>query len=221
MVDPAPANLLDRAVRDSERRRIRARDGLRHIGGFATGEIALSTRTTVWMRDSALLYRYDTKLRTQSTPLLLVMPDNQVLCLRSAAGPLTIYANLWQSLDNEEASAAHHAVVGWYSDHTPLPGRTFQQIVDLFIRRSLLLTGKFPLSLCTVDLASIDCPVLSVTGANNNLVWPDATAPLPSLLPKAELETLMLPAGHAGLFVGRHARREWVPPIIAWLVKHI
>ncbi len=133
---------------------------------------------------------------------------------------LGTYASLWQSLADDEALAAHNALIGWSNDHIPFPGKAFEQIVDLFIRRGLLLAGRFPLGLRAVDLAAIDCAVLSVVGARDNLVPPEASAPLRGLLPNADLQTLTLPAGHSGLFVGRQARTNCVPSMVTWLAEH-
>ena len=352
MVEFAPAALLDRITREVDRAKIRARNGVKQIGGFPTGQVAVTPRTAVWQRDAVTLHRYDSDHRTRGTPLLLVMslvtkpyvldlrPGSSLvedllgqgfdvylldwgipqavdahngletycneyipravqavratsdasqvglfayclgalLSLIAVAGnpdlpvrnlvllatpidlqkmgpmaslldaarlepsslldetgnvpagairesfylaqptvPLATYSSLWQSLADDEALAAHNALIGWSSDHIPFPGKTFLQMVDLFIRRRMLLTGRFPLGLRMVDLSSIGLPVLSVIGSNDKLVPPDATAPLANLLRNADLVTLELPAGHAGLFVGRQARTKCVPSIVAWL----
>jgi polyhydroxyalkanoate synthase len=67
-----------------------------------------------------------------------------------------------------------------------------------------------------VQLASIPCPVLSVIGERDNLVPPAATAPFAEALGR-EPETLRVPAGHAGLFVGRQAKKHGIPAILQWL----
>ncbi|WP_020108067.1 alpha/beta fold hydrolase [Nocardia sp. 348MFTsu5.1] len=355
MVSLVPTSVLDKVTTEVARAQVRARNGLKHIGGFGGSEIAVSSRRLVWQRDSVKLYRYDSEKRTRGTPLVLVhslvtkpyvldlragssliadfleqgfdvylldwgVPQpvdahngvvvycdeyiplaleaaraesgadevsvlgyclGALLTLVSAAGnsdlpvrslvllatpidlgkmgpmsslleqgrlepedlvdetgnvpagtvraifrliqptaPLTTYSSLWQSLANDEALAAHNALIGWSNDHIPLPGKAFEEVVDVFIRQGLLLTGRFPLGLRTVELAAISCPVLSVVGERDNLVPPEATAPLAELLVNADLEQLILPAGHAGLFVGRQARTRCVPSIVAWLTEH-
>ena len=62
--------------------------------------------------------------------------------------------------------------------------------------------------------------MLSVVGSRDILVLLEASEPLGDLLPNADLKTLVLPAGHAGLFVGRQARTRCVPSIIQWLAEH-
>lgn len=136
--------------------------------------------------------------------------------LSAPTGDLATAANLWQSLGNDERAAAHQAFVGWSSAHIPFPGAAFEQVVDLLVRQNLLLSGRVPLGGREVELASVRCPVLSVTGDRDNLVPPAASAPLAQALGR-EIETLPLRAGHAGLFVGRQAKVNGIPAMLAWL----
>lgn len=64
-----------------------------------------------------------------------------------------------------------------------------------------------PLNGRDVALADIACPVLNVLGGRDTLVTPASSAPLLQALHGAEVDTLTLPAGRAGLFVGREARK--------------
>jgi polyhydroxyalkanoate synthase len=136
--------------------------------------------------------------------------------LSAPTGDLATYANLWQSLANDERAAAHQAFVGWSSAHIPFPGAAFEQMTDLLIRRNLLLTGTFPLGGSEVDLSAVPCAILSVTGDRDNLVPPASSAPLAQALGR-DIETLPLKAGHAGLFVGRQAKTNGIPAMVAWL----
>lgn len=350
-----PADLRDRIGRELSRVQVRARNGLRQLGGVATGNVAKTPKIPVWQRDSAVLYRYESNSRSHGTPILLVMslvtkpyvfdllPGNSLvadllsagfdvflldwgvpapvdahngletycdeylphavdaaldlsgadgltafgyclgalLALLSVAGnpsmpvdnlvllatpldlrhmgpmakllgegrldpaqlldetgnvppsviiegfraiqptaPLTTYANLWQSLPSDDALAAHNALIGWSNDHIPFPGKAFRQLVEDFVRGRAPLQGSAPLGGRMVQLGSVHCPVLNVVGAKDNLVPPQASEPLPGLLPNAEVESLILPAGHAGLFIGRQARTRCVPSIVKWLTEH-
>jgi polyhydroxyalkanoate synthase subunit PhaC len=72
-----------------------------------------------------------------------------------------------------------------------------------------------PLGRRTVDLADIRIPVLAVTGSRDKLVPAAPSDPL--ALPGADLERLVLDAGHAGLLLGRKAHRETIPAMLQWL----
>jgi polyhydroxyalkanoate synthase len=77
-----------------------------------------------------------------------------------------------------------------------------------------------PLGERTVDLADIHGPVLNIVGAQDHIVPPQSTAPLPGLLANAEVTDLVLPAGHVGLIVGRQAFKTYIPAILDWLESH-
>jgi len=134
--------------------------------------------------------------------------------------PLTTYSNLWQSLADDEALAAHNALIAWSSSHIPFPGKAFRQLATDYIRDGAPLDGTAPVGDRIVSLADVRCPVLSVLGSKDIIAPAESSEPLGDLLPNAEFETLVLPAGHAGLFVGRQARTRCMPSIIQWLAEH-
>jgi polyhydroxyalkanoate synthase len=82
------------------------------------------------------------------------------------------------------------------------------------------LGGKAPVGDRVVSFDEVCCPVLSVVGSRDTVVPPSASEPLKDLLFNADFETLVLPAGHTGLFIGRQARTNCVPSIIQWLADH-
>jgi len=132
---------------------------------------------------------------------------------------MTTLASLWESTADDEFTAAHMALVGWSLDHIPFPGAAFGEIVRLLLRQRVLVEGRCPVGGRTVDLADIACPVLSVVGARDVLVPTAASSPLEALLSEDVLETMTVPAGHTGLFVGRLAHKKHVPSIIEWLAE--
>ena len=137
--------------------------------------------------------------------------------MMAPTGDVTTLLSLWNSLMDDEALAAHQALVRWSGDHIPFPGAALRQIVDLFVRGRCLVDGKVPLGGRVVDLGSISVPVLDIIGTKDHLVPRPASEPLASVLRNADLDPLHLPAGHAGLILGRKAQREFIPAILEWL----
>jgi polyhydroxyalkanoate synthase len=68
-----PEDLIDRIGRELYRLKVRARNGLRQLGGVAAGPVAVTPKTPVWRRDGVVLYRYESTSRAFETPILLVM----------------------------------------------------------------------------------------------------------------------------------------------------
>ena len=98
----------------------------------------------------------------------------------SRPGELSGYADLWQHLHEDEFVKSYQALMGWARDHIPLPGATFRQLVDLFVRRNLLADGPRPLGDRVVDLAAIRCPVLNIVGDHDDIVPPKAIGRSPT-----------------------------------------
>ena len=134
----------------------------------------------------------------------------------SITGDLVGYANLLNRLDDSEYIAAHQALIGWSQDHIPFPGACFRQTVDWFMKDDCLARGEIELGGRTVDLRSIDCPVLNVIGEADHIVPPESTKPIMDVLP--DVEELRFKAGHVGLIIGKSAQRSSIPGIAAWLL---
>jgi polyhydroxyalkanoate synthase len=130
---------------------------------------------------------------------------------------LTTAASMWASTSNDEATRAHKALIGWSNEHIPFPGAAFADMVHLLLRESRLVSGRVPVGRREVDLRAIPFPVLNVVGDRDALVPPEANAVIEDALDGVALDSIHLPAGHAGLFVGRSARKHCVPSIVAWL----
>ena len=137
--------------------------------------------------------------------------------MMAPTGDVTTLLSLWNSLGDEEALAAHQALVRWSGDHIPFPGAVLRQITDVFLRERCLVHGKVPLGGRVVDLGEISVPVLDIIGTKDHLVPRPASEPLGSVLRNADVHPLHVPAGHAGLILGRRAQREFIPAILGWL----
>jgi polyhydroxyalkanoate synthase len=140
-----------------------------------------------------------------------------IFALVQPTAKVTTAASMWASTASDEATRAHKALIGWSNQHIPFPGAAFADMVNLLLREARLVSGRIPLGGREVDLRAIPCPVLNVVGDTDALVPPQANAPIERALDGVALDSIHLPAGHAGLFVGRSARKHCVPSIIAWL----
>jgi polyhydroxyalkanoate synthase len=108
--------------------------------------------------------------------------------------------------------------MGWAQDHIPFAGACFRQTVDWFMKDNQLAKGQVTLGGRVVDLRSISCPVLNVTGEADHIVSSESTAPIRDLIP--QIEDLRFRSGHVGLIIGRSAQRDSIPGIIRWLTDH-
>jgi polyhydroxyalkanoate synthase len=68
-----PADLLGRVRRDVGRNVLRARNGLKYVGGVDRPKVGTTPKDTVWRRDKVELWRYRNDRVTTATPVLIVM----------------------------------------------------------------------------------------------------------------------------------------------------
>jgi polyhydroxyalkanoate synthase len=130
------------------------------------------------------------------------------------------YATLWERLWNDEFVDGYQAMATWIREQTPLPGAIAREMVELMVRRNLLVTGEFPVGGRIVRLADIHYPLLNVMAENDHMVSPPASEALGGLVGSEDVTDVRIPAGHIGLAAGRDASRITVPRIIEWLNQH-
>ena len=72
-VQTDPGDLLARVRRDVGRNLARARNGVKHVAGIDRPKVGTTPKETVWRRDKAELWRYDSDVISSATPVLIVM----------------------------------------------------------------------------------------------------------------------------------------------------
>jgi polyhydroxyalkanoate synthase len=131
-----------------------------------------------------------------------------------------------ESLGDMQALQTHLRVIRWMHDEMPLPGRLFEEVVELLYRRNLFMRGRLMVNDRCADPSSLEVPVLSV-------VDPDCVvAPPASVLPfhethrntdkrviryKGDTGTALR---HVGMLVGKNAHRFLWPEIVRWVHAH-
>jgi polyhydroxyalkanoate synthase subunit PhaC len=129
------------------------------------------------------------------------------------------YATLLENLWNDEFVEGYQAMATWSRDHVPFPGAAMRQIVDQFVRRNVLMTGRMSLSGRTVDLTNIDANVLNAFAEEDNVVPMAAVEPASTLVGRPERrDELRLSGGHVTFATGRHAFKHTLPALSKWII---
>jgi polyhydroxyalkanoate synthase len=127
--------------------------------------------------------------------------------------------NLLEQLWNDEYVRSYQALNQWIHDHIPFPGQLARQMVELFVRRNQLMTGRVRLGGRQVRLDAITSPVLNVMAEKDDLVPIAAAEPLRKVVRSRDYQELRIPAGHVALVTGRLGRTRTVPAIIDWFAR--
>jgi polyhydroxyalkanoate synthase len=129
---------------------------------------------------------------------------------------ITRYVDLLEHLWNDEYLAADQAMVGWATDHVPLPGGVARQFAQM-IEENSMINDRLVIGGDRIYLSDIKVPFLHVLANRDHIIPEASSAPLVGLVGSPDKHELRLDAGHIGLLVGRTAAKTTIPTIIEFL----
>jgi len=133
--------------------------------------------------------------------------------------PLAKAVSVVDKFWNDEFLDGFFALETWGNDNVSFPGEAYRRYVEELYRKDALVKDEFTLGGKPVRLASITCPLLSVTFEHDNIVPVSSAAPLLERVGSAEKERIHLPGGHVGAVVSRAASRGLWPKISEFWAK--
>jgi polyhydroxyalkanoate synthase len=134
---------------------------------------------------------------------------------------VALYANLLENLWSDEFVEGYQAMAQWSRDHVPFPGAASRQIVEQFVRKNVLMTGRLRLGGRTVDFQDMRVNVLNAFAEKDTVVPCAAVEPASELIGRPELRhELRLGGGHVTFATGNRAFKQTLPAIMEWLLEH-
>jgi polyhydroxyalkanoate synthase len=133
-------------------------------------------------------------------------------------------SGLAELADDIEALDTFLRMEKWLADRPDHPGAAAKEwLIDLYLENRLV-RGAFLIAGEPVDLATIECPVLNIFGAEDHIIPPPCSRALGAILASREdggrgYQELEVPTGHAGVFVSRRAQQIVAPTIARWLAR--
>ena len=137
--------------------------------------------------------------------------------------PVQNYFEKYLNLVNNPADGTFDnflALERWASDSVPVAGQTFREFVKWMYQENRLVRGEVVLNGEPVDLAAIECPVLSITADRDHLVPPASSQAIESLARSQSFSSLTVDSGHIGLAIGTKAHDTLWPQATDWLAQH-
>jgi polyhydroxyalkanoate synthase len=129
------------------------------------------------------------------------------------------------TLGDPPARDTHHRVMRWARDEMPLPGRLFEDIVELLYRRDALMRGTLVVDGRAAGPAGMTVPLLSVADPDDRVIPPGAVTAFHDAVPAPDRRLLWYHGDrgtavrHVGVLVGDSAHRDLWPAILAWLTE--
>ena len=136
---------------------------------------------------------------------------------------VTRYADLFMNLYDEQYVQSFDALSAWTNGFIDYPQRAFQQVFQQFMVGNefkgdgLALESVEGGAVVRVKLSDVRQPVLAFAGESDDVVRPAAVKELPSLVSSEDVEVMVAPGGHMGVFAGRGAPEAVWTPAAAWM----
>ena len=105
----------------------------------------------------------------------------------------------------------------WIYDSPDQAGAAFREFVVWFYQQNRLVRGGLVIGGRSVELRTLELPILNLMGTRDHLVPPAASAALRGLTRSSDFTTLELDLGHIGMYVSARAQRQVPPAIAEWL----
>jgi polyhydroxyalkanoate synthase subunit PhaC len=125
--------------------------------------------------------------------------------------------SLLNNMDNPDVVTSNLRMGKWEQDNIPFPGGVFRQMVNDFLRRNLLVKGKWHIGGKTANLKNIKMPLLHLLAQDDHITPYASSCDLVKLAGSSDKEEIMVKGGHVGLVAGRGAQTRMWPALNAWL----
>jgi polyhydroxyalkanoate synthase len=127
------------------------------------------------------------------------------------------HVGLYRNQDRPEYRALFTLIEQWMNSDVPLAGRLFQELLHDLFQRNLLITDRFVVGRQTVHLRHIDCPVLNIVAAHDDVVHPTSSLLFLDLIGSHDKRNLVFSTGHIGAVVSGAAHTQLWPLVSSWL----
>jgi polyhydroxyalkanoate synthase len=157
------------------------------------------------------------------------VPGSFTAMLSTAAVPdaflLQRWADLGATLGDRSAAGLHARVQRWVLDEFAMPGRLFEEVLELLYREDRLARGSLEISGRLASLGQVRCPVLAVVNPPGRVVAPasilEGLAALSGQAPRRVLYHEEIEHGaaiqHLGPLIGHAAHARLWPQILDWI----
>jgi polyhydroxyalkanoate synthase len=127
------------------------------------------------------------------------------------------YVSFYRNMDNPEAVKDFLAMEKWIYDSPDQAGEMLRKFVKDLYHGNLLMQNKLEVGGRTVDVKSIEMPVLTLIAEQDHLVPPSSTRPFNDAVSSVDKQIMYFPGGHIGVFVSTKAQKEVAPAVANWL----
>jgi len=132
------------------------------------------------------------------------------------------YLDLYRHMNDSDYVSKSETFERWYENPIDLPGRWYlQAIVELF-KENRLAEGRFTGLGRRLSLKDVICPVTLLAGESDDITPKEQVFDAVKYLgtPKKDIQKVLVPGGHIGLFMGRRTLSDHWPAIACWIADN-
>ena len=155
------------------------------------------------------------------------VPGSLITELCAVACPETfVWARLMDAVassGDRRAAELHMRIERWALDEMPLSGKLVRELLEWLYREDRFATRTLSLHGRSLGFSDVQLPVLAVINAADEIAPPNAVTPFVDVAPNPLVRTIEYSGEtgvvlqHLGILVGRRARAEIWPQILAWI----
>lgn len=155
------------------------------------------------------------------------VPGSYLNLISVAAAPRAFVWQPWSDLPasmvSRQRAAVHARIIRWTLDEFPLPGRLFEETVELLYRQDQFRRGELRIGRSTVSATALRGPVLAVVNPHGDVIPPDSCLAVLDAIPddNKRIHYYQEEAGpalqHVGPLVGPDAHKHLWPDILNWV----
>ena len=134
---------------------------------------------------------------------------------------LAKWVSFFDRLGEPEKLEAFTALEEWASANIPFPGAAYVKYIRELYQENKLVKGEHWVGGRRVDLAAIDCPLLTVVTDRDVICPPPAARALNQRVSSRDRSELCIPGGHVGAVVGGSAPQKLYPELARWFLKNL
>lgn len=134
---------------------------------------------------------------------------------------LAKWVSFLDKLDKPQKMEAFQALEEWASANISFPAQAYVRYIRELYQQNALVKKEHYVAGRQVDLARIDCPLLTVVTDRDVICPPKAAQGLGAHVSSTDQEVLVIPGGHVGAVVGPRAADTLYPKLASWFADKL
>jgi poly(3-hydroxyalkanoate) synthetase len=129
------------------------------------------------------------------------------------------YVDLYEHIEDPNYVRRAEAFSSWFENPLDLPGRWYLQAVKQLFKENRLAKGEFVGLGRRLSLKAIRCPLFLLAGEDDDITPAAQVMAARELVgsPPNLIQSVTVPGGHIGLFMGRTTLHDHWPSIARWV----